>query len=404
MPLYKYDSYNRSGAKVTGTIDASSAQAAKELLRGQGLMPIKITEVATESQGFSFAKLFERPIEPKTVILFTKQLSVLLRSGVPLLQAFELLLEQFEGSFKRLLVRIRDGIKSGESLAKELSKYPKIFSNVYIQLVRAGEASGKLDYILERLTEYLERTAETKRRIKKAMSAPIMMISFALIVVIGLLTFLVPKLLDIFTKMNQKLPGPTAFLAGISSAVLNHFTVIVGSFVGTITLFMYWKSTPSGKYAFDSLLLRLPLTAYFSRTKAVVQFCKTLGMLIESGVNLPEALDIVCKIVENKVLVKKLMEAREKIIKEGKIAKYLKQTGIFPNIASYMITTGEESGKLGQMLLSVGNDYERELNDLTDGLTAKISPIMTIVMAAIIGFIVMAIFMPIMNMGNMVGV
>ncbi len=403
MPLFHYESYSRRGAKMTGTLDAPSAQMAKDILQGQGLMPTKIKEVSAAGSKSFFASLFEKKVELKTVILFTKQLSVLLKSSVPLLQALELLIEQFDDPFRRMLVSIKDGVKSGESLARELTKYPKIFSNVYVQLVRAGEASGKLDIILLRLTEYLERSEQTKKKVKKAMATPMMTLGFAFLVVIGLLVGLVPKISGIFSKMGKNLPLPTEILMAMSDFAVNHFMVFMGSIVGVILLFMYWKSTPSGKLKVDELLLRLPLTAYFSRTKAVVQFSKTLGMLLESGVNLSEALDIVSNIVDNKVLVKKLIEARDKIIKEGKIAKYLKETGIFPNIASYMISTGEQSGKLAEMLLTVGEDYENELNDLSESLTAKINPIMTMVMGAIVLFIVAAIFLPIMSMGDMAG-
>ena len=403
MPLYKYDSFSRRGTKTSGTIDAATIQAAKEMLRGQGLMIINITEVLGEPSGFSLQSLFEKKIDSRTVVLFTTQLSVLLRSGVPLLQSFDLLLEQFEGKFKRLLVNVRDGIKGGEPLAKELGKYPRVFSNVYIQLVRAGEASGKLESILMRLVEYLERSEDVKRRVKKAMSYPIMMISAAIGVVVLLLLFMVPKLMGMFRQMGQELPWPTQVLVTMSDLLLNHWMVMSIGLIVTVVLVSYWKSTPKGKILMDQYLLRFPLTAYFSRTKAVVQLSKTLGMLIESGVNLPEALDIVCKIVENSVLTEKLMAARDKIIKEGKIARYLKQTGIFPSMASYMINTGEESGKLGEMLLNVGNEYERELIDLTDGLTAKIAPVMTLVMAVIIIFIMAAIMLPILGMASMPG-
>ncbi|MFH0898822.1 MAG: type II secretion system F family protein [bacterium] len=405
MPLYKYDSFNRRGSKVKGTIEAPSLQAARQMLRGQGLMPTTISEVSGGlAQESFFASLFEKPVEAKTVILFTKQCTVLLRSGVPLLQAFELMAEQFEGKFKRILINIKEGLKSGQALAKEMGRYPKVFSNVYVQLVRAGEATGKLDQIMQRLTTFLEKDEETRKKIKKAMSYPIMMISFSVLIVIGLLTVLVPRLTGMFTKSGKALPGPTQFLVTSSDFILNHFMVLAGGIVGFIVLFTYWKSTPKGKYKFDELLLRFPLTAYFSRTKAVVQFSKTLGMLIESGVNLSEALDIVCSIVENSVLTQKLRDARDKIIKEGKIAKYLQETGIFPKIASYMISTGEQSGKLGEMLLTVGDDYDVELSELTDGLTAKITPIMTVVMGAIVGFIIVSIFLPIMEMGNISGV
>lgn len=404
MPLYQYEAFNRKGSKVSGTIDASSLQVAKELLRGQGLMPTKIAEVTSGGARSFLALLFERPIEIKTKVLFTKQLAVLLRSGVPLLQAIELLTEQFEGRFSQILISIKDGIKSGESLAKEMGKYPRVFSNVYVQLVKAGEASGKLDMILERLTSYLERSEEMKKKMKKAMSYPIMMLSFAGLIVVGMLTVVVPRLSEMFSKMGKELPGPTKFLIASSNLVVNNFIVMIAGLIGVVVLFSYWKSTPSGKYRWDDLMLKLPMTAYFSRTKAVVQFSKTLGMLLESGVNLSEALDIVCNIVENSVLVKRLQQARDKIIKEGKIARYLQETNIFPKIASYMISTGEQSGKLGQMLVTVGDDYDNELSELADGLTAKITPIMTIVMGVIVGFIVISIFLPIMNMSDIQGI
>ena len=404
MPLYRYDSFNRRGARVSGTIDAASGAAAKELLRGQGLMPTTITEVGQDSARSVFMSLFEPTIDPKMVIIFTKQFAVLLRSSVPLLQALELLIEQFEGKFQRVLISIKDGVKSGESLAKELSKHPKIFSNVYVQLVKAGEASGKLDAILERLTEYLEKAAETKKRIKKAMSKPLMTLGLVGVVVVALLTMVVPSMMEMFSKMGKELPGPTQFLVNVSNLLTQHYLVLS---IGILVFLMwgsYWKNTPVGRYRLDELFLKFPMTAYFSRTKAVVQFSQTLGMLIESGVNLAEALDIVCNIVDNTVLTKKLKEARDNIIKEGKIARYLKETGIFPNIALYMIGTGEQSGKLGHMLLTVGNDYEVALMELTDSLVDKINPIMTVAMGIIVGFIMIAIFLPIINMGSMVGV
>jgi type II secretory pathway component PulF len=406
MPLYQYESYSRRGNKVTGTIDAASAQAAKDMLQGQGLLPTSIIEVqAIEGQaGFSLKSLFEKKVDVRSVILFTKQLSVLLKSSVPLLQSIELLIEQFEGAFRRILIRVKDGLKSGQPLAKELGRYPKIFTNVYVQLVRAGEASGKLDLILFRLTDYLERAEETKKSIKKAMTYPIVVLSFAVLVVVGLLVGLVPKLKDMFEQMGKELPLPTRILIGLSDFFVNNFILVGILLIASVIFFMYWKSTPSGKYKFDSILLRFPLTAYFSKTRAVVQFCKTLGLLLESGVNLSEALDIVCNIVDNAVLVKELNKARDKIIKEGKISKYLSDTRIFPNIAIYMISTGEQSGKLGEMLLSVGDDYDKTLTEITESLTSKINPVMTVVMGVIVVFIMASIFLPIMNMSDLAGI
>lgn len=404
MPLYQYESFSRRGNKVAGTIDAPSLAAAKDSLQGQGLMPTSIYEVSGDgSEGFSLKTLFEKKTDLRTIVIFTKQLAVLLKSSVPLLQALELMVEQFDGAFKRILIRVKDGLKSGQPLAKELSRYPKVFTNVYVQLVRAGEASGKLDTILFRLTEYLEKSEDTKKKVKKAMSYPITMLSFSVLIVIALLVVLVPKLKSMFESMGKELPLPTRILIAASDFFTTNYTLLGVTGIAGLILFSYWKSTPAGKYKFDEFLLWLPLTAYFSRTKAVVQFSKTLGMLLESGVNLSEALDIVCNIVDNTVLVKQLNMARDKIIKEGKISKYLKETGIFPNIASYMISTGEQSGKLAEMLLTVGDDYDRELSELTESLTAKINPIMTIVMGCVVTFIMLSIFLPIMSMSDLSG-
>ncbi len=403
MPFYQYDSFNRSGKRITGTIDSSSIESAKKILQGQGLMPFNIEEVVADSVKFDLMSIFERKVDLKTKIVFTKQLSVLLKSGVPLLQALELLVEQFEKKFKRILINIKDGVKAGQTLASQLNKYPKVFSNVYVQLVKAGEATGKLHIILVRLVDYLKRSEDTKRRIKKATSYPLFVLSFSFAVIIALLAFLVPRITDLFSKMGKELPGPTLFLKNLSDFILNNYFFLSFVLISIVLFIVYWKSTPSGKNKLDEFLLKLPLTSYFSKTKAIVQFSQTLGMLLEAGVNLSEALDIVCNIVENTVLVKKLQGAKDKIIKEGKISKYLKETGIFPNIASYMISTGEQSGQLAQMLLTVGLDYEEDLKEITDSLVAKIGPITTIVTGAIIGFIVLAVFLPIVEMGNIPG-
>jgi type II secretory pathway component PulF len=404
MPLFSHQSFNKKGELISGKIDATSLNAAKDLLRGQGLMPTKILSLEHGNAEHWYSFLFEKNIEFKSIILFTRQLSVLLRSGVPLLQAIELLTEQFDGQMQRVLISIKDGLKSGEPFAAELAKHPRVFSNIYVQLARAGEASGKLEVILDRLTVYLERTEEQKKRIKKAMTYPIVMLCFALLVMVGFIVGILPRMTDMFTKSGQELPGPTQLMINMSDFLTNHYLGLGIGITLFVVSFMYWSRTSEGRLKIDSFLLKAPLLTYFVKTKAVVQFCKTLGMLLESGVHLPEALDIVSNIVDNKVLVHKLSEARDKIIKEGKIAKYLKETGIFPSIASYMISTGEQSGKLAPMLITVGNDYDDELNEIIDGLTAAINPIMTVVLAGIVVFIVLSIFMPIMQMGDIAGI
>ncbi len=403
MPLYKYKSFTRSGKQVTGTIDAPSPQGAKDMLQGQGLMPVEV-QLASSAGGSFLSRLFAPKVEEKTVFAFTKQMSVLLRSGVPLVDSLEMLTEQFDQPFQGILMSVTEGVKSGEPLASQLAAHPTAFSNIYIQLVKAGEASGKLDVILMRLLEYMQRSSETQKKVKKAVSKPIMMLGVVGAVVGLMLGFVVPRMSAMFAKTGKELPGPTQLLMTLSGFLTNHYMLLLGGGIGFFFLFSHWKSTPSGIRTLDELVLKVPLFSYFAKTKAVVQFSQTLGMLMESGVNLSEALDIVCNIVENKVLTQKLQEARDNIIKEGKIARYLAATGLFPKMASYMISTGEESGKLAEMLLTVGKDYDAELGEITDSLTAKIDPIMTVVMGLIVLFIVAAIFLPMMQMGDISGV
>jgi type II secretory pathway component PulF len=284
-----------------------------------------------------------------------------------------------------------------------LERYPRVFPNLYIQLVRAGEASGKLEVFLDRLTGYLEREEEIRKKISKAMAYPIFMLVFAVGIVAAVLTFVIPGMADMFSRSGGELPGPTRMMMNLSEFFRAYWPVGLVLFIVSYVALRSWRTTASGKYKFDEILLKIPMISYFSKIKAVVQFSKTLGMLLEGGVNLSESLGIVCSIVDNNVLKQKLNEARDNIIKEGKIAKYLRDTGIFPNMASYMIGTGEQSGQLAQMLLTVGGDYETELGEATDSIVGKITPIMTLVLALIVLFIILAVFMPIMEMGNLGG-
>ena len=404
MALYFYQAFNKGGEKKSGYTDAPSIQNVRELLAKQGLYPV-IIKPAKEGQSEPFFKrIFGSGISFKEKILFTKQLAILLKAGVPLLQALELLTEQFEGATRSMLISIKDDIKGGATFADALKKYSKTFDAIYVQLVRAGEASGKLDTILERLTSYLERREEVSRKVSGALRYPMIQLGFAVVIVFGLLYGVIPGMAKSFASQKKELPETTKILVALSNAVVNHaflILLVMGFLVGG---FLYWKSTDGGKRFIDRLLLKLPLIKFFTKTNAVVQFSYTLGMLLEGGVNLAESLDIVCNVVDNSILVDALKEARDKIIKQGKIAQYLKQTEVFPPIAIYLIGTGEQSGQLDSMLLTVAATYEKELEELADTLTESLGPILLILMAFIVGFIVIAIASPIMEMSNLAGV
>ena len=394
MALYLYQAFAKDGKKITGTIDAPTLQSAKEQLSKQGIYPISVTLSSPEASLAWWKRLFSPKITAKEKILFTRQLVVLLKSGVPLLQALELLIEQFEGNLRTMLVNIKDEVKEGISFADALKKYPKVFDNIYVQLVRAGEASGKLEVILERLTAYLERRAQIRKRVRSALTGPIIQLIVAVIVISILLIFVVPSMAENFASSGKELPTTTKILLGISSLFTKYLWIVALALILGIVAYRWWRSTPSGARMIDTIKLKLPIIGYFTRTNAIVQFCYTLGMLLEGGVNLAESLDIVVNIIDNRVLADALREARDKIIKQGKIAQYLKQTNLFPPIAIYLISTGEQSGQLDQMLLTVAKNYEEDLGEYADSLSAKIGPALLIVMAVIVGFIVISLMLP----------
>lgn len=401
MALYFYQAFSKEGKKLKGYIDAQSKQNVREQLAREGIFPTSIESVTSENAAPWYKKLFQRKISLKDKIFFTKQFGVLLRAGVPLLQSLELLSDQTEGRLKSIVINLRDSIKEGKSLAVAMEEFPGVFDNIYIQLVKAGEASGKLEVILERLTDFMVRQEELRGKVRGALMYPAIQLIVVVVVVAVLLAFVVPQIASTFAKQNFNLPLATRILMAMSNFLINRYILLFAIIAAITGLFLFWRSTQSGKYTIDKIKLKLPIVGYFTRMSAIVQFCRTLGMLLEGGVNLSEALTIVTEIVDNQVLVQELNKAKENIIKQGKIAQYLKQAGIFPPLAIYLINTGEQSGQLDTMLLAVAKQYETELSEYADTLSSALGPIMLLVMGTIVGFVVAAIAMPLMQMGEM---
>lgn len=402
MALYYYQALSKDGKRITGRLDASTTAGVREQLSKMGLFPVKIELSGGESAQLPwYRRLFRRGVGLKDKIFFTKQLSVLLKSGVPLVQALELLIDQSQGELRNVVIELKDGIKEGRSLADGLAKFPETFDSIFIQLVRAGEATGKLETILERLHDYLVQREEIRKKVSSALRYPIIQLVIIMLVVVGLLTFVVPQIATVFQGQNIPLPLPTRILLGTSQFILGHYILLLSILGVIVGLFWFWKSTPSGAYKLDTWKLKLPLIGYFARTGAVVQFTRTLGMLVEGGVNLAEALNIVVKIVDNRVLTVALEKARESIIKQGKIAQYLKETGLFPPLAIYLINTGEQSGQLDTMLLAVAQNFEEDVKEKADGLAELLGPVMLIVMFVVVGFVIASVMLPILNLTKM---
>lgn len=403
MALYSYTALSAAGKKVTGTLDADSLTAAREQLTRKQLYIISI-ELGAKKQTPFYARMFQRPLTLKDKLFFTRQLSVLLGAGVPLVDALDLLVDQTVGAARNIVAAIRDEVKAGKSLAESLEAYPDVFENLYIQLIKAGEASGKLEAVLQRLFEYIERQGEIRGRIKGAIRYPLIQLGAIIAVSAGIVTFVLPQIATVLGSSNKPLPAVTATLLSISDFITEYWFLIVILLAGLIAAYVLYTRTAQGKYYRDTLFLRIPIIQYFTRTNAVVQFSRTLGLLLQAGVTLSEALSIVSGIVDNTILQTALKNAKENIIKRGRITIYLKETGLFPSLALYLINTGEQSGELDTMLIQVAKQYESEVTEYADGLTDKINPIMMVIMTVLVGGLVFAVMGPLMSMGESLNV
>ena len=400
MPTFFYRALDRSGKEISGQVTQANKAEVVEQLKMRGLFPINVAAESAEGWFAQLTGVFSNTASVKQLCLFTRQLAVLLRSSVPIDDAIMLLVEQNTGFFKKALSSIKENLQEGKALATALEQYPMLFSNVYVHLVRAGEASGNLERVLDKLADSMDRSQEVQDKVSGALSYPIFMLIVILGVIIFSSTVIVPSVADTLADLGGKVPFITAIMLGISDILLYYWYLLIAGFGGIGLAIFFWQRSERGSLQLDTLLLKTPLVEKFVKVRAVVQFTQTLGMLLDAGINFSEALDLVSRVVANKILSRTLLEARSNIIKEGKIAKHLEKTAIFPPIAHYMIKVGEETGQLPAMLLRVGNDYQEELFRTTDTLVAAISPIMTILTAAVVLFVVLSIFMPILEMSN----
>jgi type II secretory pathway component PulF len=403
MAFFHYQAFSKDGKKTNGSIEAHNIQEAKAQLLAKGLYPIVVnTEQKKDNKQHFFSSLFSPTMSLPDKIFFTKQLVMLLKSGIALTESLNLMINQTPSYMRPMIEHIRDELKEGESFAAALSYYPKNFSNLYIQLVKAGEASGQMDKVLLRLATFLEEEAAFNETVSKAIQGPLIQLLLVLIVAVGLLTIIVPKLVDVFTSMGKKeLPLLTTIVIGASNFLINHYLILGGTILSIIAAYTAWVQSKTGKYVMDIIKLKIPIIRYFTRVIAVVQFSQTLGLLLESGVNIAEALAIVVQIVDNQVLVNALEKAKENILKEGRVAEYLKRTNLFDPVDTHLINTGEQSGSLDIMLIQVGKYNQDELRQYSFKLTSILNPMATVLLAVVVGVILFAVMGPIMSMTEM---
>ncbi len=407
MPVFEYTALDAKGKTTSGIIDAEGALAARQKLRTSGIFPVSIKETyeATpkkDSRNFSLTSRFSR-VKPVEVAMMTRQLATLIGAGFPLVSALDALVSQTKShGFKKILAQIKDLIVEGNSFAQALSKYPAAFSSLYVNMVRAGETSGTLEIVLDRLADITEKQLALMNRIQTALAYPIFMLIFGTLVLFILLIYIVPSFTSIFADMNQVLPTPTRLLIFLGEFFKLYWWGIF--FIIGIIWFIFnrIKKTEKGRYRIDKTILALPLTGNLARKLAVARFARTLGSLLENGVSMLVALDIVKNIAGNILISEAVETAAIEVGKGQGLGAALSGRGIFPQLSIQMIQVGEQSGALETMLTKISDVFDNEVETSILRLTSYLEPVMILVMGLCVLFIVLSICLPIFEMNQLI--
>jgi general secretion pathway protein F len=411
MPVYQYRGYKADGAAATGIVDAESPKVARLKLRKDGVFPTEMAEqegatrgIVSRAESATGASLGRSQILTVTdVALMTRQLATLLVAGLPLVDALGVLLDQTEKkAIKGLIADVREAIRGGASYSAILERYPRDFSPIYVHMVRAGEASGALDQILFRLAEFLEKQLALKHKVTNAILYPAIMLVVGTLVLFFLVTFVVPKITAVFAHSKQALPWPTVVLMEVSRLCSEYWMVLLAMILLVIWGVRRVKKTETGQAMMDRLLLKLPLIGQVARMVSISRLASTLATMLSSGVQLLEALDVSKRVMNNRVLEQAVEDARQNIREGETIAEPLKRSGQFPPLVTHMIAVGEKSGEMEEMLRRIGQIYDGEVDRVITRFTSLLEPIMIVVMGVIVLFIVVAILLPIFEMGQMV--
>jgi general secretion pathway protein F len=407
MSVYEYTALDEKGRERKGFIDAMGVAAARQKLREEGVYPTEINQAAdkkdTALSGVLGINLWQR-VSTKDVSVFTRQLSTLLGSGIPLVPSLSVLIAQTKNQLlKQTLAQIREQVNEGKSLTQGMLNFPRVFPPFYVNMVRAGESSGTINLVLERLADFSENQQALMSKIRSALAYPIIMLFIGSGVIFLLMTFVVPKITGIFTDMHQTLPLITIVLIAISNFLKSFWWFILIFLVAAIAAFKYMTTgTEAGKRLWDTAKLKIPVWGQVNRKIAIARFCRTLATLLQSGVPLLSSMEIVRNVVNN-ILIGEAISKASRDVEEGKgLSGPLTQSGIFPPLVTEMIAVGEQSGTLEKMLNRVATAYETEAQADIMVLTSLLEPLMILVMGLVVGFIVISILLPIFEMNQLV--
>ena len=416
MPEFVYIISDEDGKRTKGTITAESESDVVTRIRKYDVIIVSIEEVkvvaptpAPEAAAESTEPVKSKKssggkkIQTKDIVVFSRQFATMVDSGVPITQAMEALVEQTTNpSLRQILEEITGQVKEGNGLSSSFALYPKVFDNLYVNMLRVGEAGGILNKVLERTASYLEKSEKFKQKIHAAMIYPIVIMSIALTITTGLIVFVVPTFAHIYDSLGQKLPAMTQMLIDLSTILRKYALGIVFLIVGLVMLFKRYRKTPQGSLAVDRFLLKLPIFGDMICKVTVSRFCHTFATLMQSGVPILESLEVVKQSSGNRV-IEILAEDLKAGVREGEgVAVTLSKSSVFPVMVTRMISIGEKSGQLDKMLLKVAEFYDEEMDAAMEGLTKIMEPVIIGFLGVVIGFIVVALFMPILNMASVV--
>jgi len=405
MPVYEYRALNLSGRPVKGIIDADSSKAARLKLRRNGIYPIELQEEAVvhaDRREIDPLWIFHR-IKLPEVAIAVRQLSTLLRAGLPLVESLTAVIDQVANpTLKKVIAQVRERVNEGSALADALAQHPRIFSSLFVNMTRAGERSGALEIVLERLADFTEKQVAFRNKTWAAMVYPILM-TFVGVGVLGfLLGYVIPTVTQIFEDFKQSLPLPTLILIAISGVLRRFWWVGMAGLVLVVVGIDRYGRTGPGRLLLDRLRLKAPILGPLRLKIAIARFARTLAILLKSGVPVLTSLDIVKSIVNNQVLLQAIEEARDNIREGEDIAPPLRRSQLFPPMATHMIAVGEKSGQLEDMLLRVADAFDAEVDTTVQGLTSLIEPFMILIMGAVVGFIALSILLPIFQINQIV--
>lgn len=400
MPSFSYTAQNSSGKVVKGTISASSQNDVIGLLRKQDLTVVNIQEAsASEVKASSGKGKVRAKVKQKELVIFTRQLSTMLAAGIPLLECLEILQEQQENQgFANVLERVVQDVRSGTDLSQALSYHPKVFSNIFVAMIRAGEASGQLDDICTRLAEFMEAAQKLKAEIKSAMTYPVISLCLVVGITLFLMIGIIPKFKDIFDSMEVDLPWITSTLMAIAFLMRDHFMEGIIAIVVFFFALRFYIKTPMGNRQKDYIMLTMPVFGPLFSKVAISRFSRTFATLIQSGVPILGALEIVAATSGNVIVEEAVLSARDSVRQGNTLGDPLAEHWVFPSMVTRMISIGEKSGALEALLEKISEFYDDEVHVAVESLTSLIEPIMIGLMGIIVGGIVLAVFLPIFKL------